>query len=372
MHVENVSIKDITTEQILQWNRWAAPNGTLLSPYFLFEFAEIVSWARDDVRVSIIRDGDEILAYFPHHLPKDGIARPIGAPMSDYQGVIAGDYSRLSLDLVAKAAGCSALVYDNWYCPMGGHPGGLRERDGSVIADLGDGADSYFAQRKAAFKDHFKKSARRQRAAERDFGPVRVELGDASGEAFAALVHWKRRQYTETGKLDVMGIPWVRSVLDNLRRREGQEFSGLTASLWFGDRLAAVEFGLVGADIYHSWFPAYDPELAKYSPGLLLLHGLFEQAQDRGLQRIDLGRGGTHYKKYYASYEVGLDSGRFLRPGLAALGIRGWEYAETAASVLPGKVAQIPCRARRRWAQISAFETQFSARINSFVSAFSL
>lgn len=372
MRASVVSIEDMSADQIVQWNDWASPGGTLVSPYFRFEFAETVSRARPDVRVAIFEDQGEIVGYFPHHTPRDGIARPVGAPMSDYQGVIAGDYSCLNINDIVRATGGSAIVFDNWHCPAGGHPPSRRGREGSVIADLSEGAGIYFDDRRTAFRDHFKKTARRARAAERDFGPVRVELGDAAGTSFAQLSTWKQKQYRETGKLNVFGIDWVQSVLTDLRRREGQEFSGLTASLWFGDRLAAVEFGLVGADIYHSWFPAYDPELSKYSPGLLLLHGLFEQAHTRGLQRIDLGRGGAHYKKYYASYEIPLDQGRMLVPGMAAMGIQGWELAESLASHLPDKLANLPGRARRRWAQVSAFEASTVSRLSSFTGSLSL
>lgn len=372
MRTQVVSIKDISADLAAQWNAWACPDGTLLSPYFRFEFAETIAAVRPDARVAIFEDGSDVVGFFPHHLPNGGIARPIGAPMSDYQGVIAGDYSRFTPGGIVEATGASALVYDNWYCPRGGFGDGRREREGSVIADLSGGADAYFAERKSAFKDHFKKSARRQRAAERDFGPVRVELGDPTGKAFAALSEWKQTQYTETGKLNVFGIDWVDQVLGSLHEREGEEFSGLTASLWFGDRLAAVEFGLVAGDVYHSWFPAYDPELAKYSPGLLLLHGLFEQAHTRGLSRIDLGRGGGHYKKYYSSYEIPLETGRMLRPGIASFGIRAWETAEAAARILPERLAEAPARLRRRWAQVSAFEPEFAPRLATFTGSISL
>lgn len=369
MRARIVPIEDISASEIVQWNNWAAPSGTLLSPYLRFEFAECVSRARSDVRVAVFEDENGVLGFFPHHTKREGVIRPIGAPMSDYQGVIARDYSKFTPQHLLRAAGASALVFDNWYCPAGGHKPSRRSREGSVMVDLSAGAHTYFQAQKSSFKDHFKKSARRLRAAERDLGPVRVELGDASGVAFSQLMAWKRRQYRETGKLDVLGIDWVQNVLSDLRRREGQEFCGLTASLWFGDRLAAVEFGLKGADIYHSWFPAYDPELAKYSPGLLLLHGIFEQAEAHGVSRIDLGRTGAQYKKYYTSYEIPLDQGRFLQPGLAAMGIYSWESAEKLAEVLPPRLAALPGRVRRRWAQVSAFQPQFPQRMVSLASS---
>lgn len=372
MRTQIVSIEDISASQIVQWNRWACPNGKLVSPYLRFEFAETVARARNDVRIAIIEDAGDTIGFFPHHKAHGGIVRPVGAPMSDYQGVLAANPASISAQALARAAGGSALVFDNWHGPMADHQRHNGTQCGSHVAAVGDDGARFLGERRALHKDHFKKTARRQRAAERDFGPVRVTLGDPDGRAFAALSEWKQAQYRDTGKLNVFGIDWVQSVLGDLRAREGQEFSGLTAALWFGDRLAAVEFGLVAGDIYHSWFPAYDPELARYSPGLLLLHGLFEQAPERGLSRIDLGHGGDHYKKYYSSYAVPLGQGRVLAPGLAALGIRTWELAEQAVERVPGKVGALPGRLRRRWAQVSAFEPQLAPRLASFTGSIAL
>lgn len=372
MRVRTVSIGDMTEDLVAKWNAWAAPQGRLVSPYFRFEFTAAIARARDDVRIAFIEDDGEIVGVFPHHAPRDGVIRPIGAPMSDYQGVIAREGVRIDLHRLVRAVGGSAMVFDNWHGPLGRQAATRRSRDGSVMVDLSAGAATYFDDRRAAFRDHFRKTARRQRAAERNIGPVRVEIGDPDGRAFARLTEWKQVQYRETGKLNVLGIDWVTAALDELRTRRGEAFSGLTAALWFGDRLAAVEFGLSAGGTYHSWFPAYDPELARYSPGLLLLHGIFEQAAAHGIDRVDLGRGGRHYKKYYASYEVPLDQGRVLVPGLAAAAIRGWELAEHAARIMPDTIAQLPVRARRRWAQVSAFQPRLAPRLASLAESFTL
>ena len=370
MRARIVSIGDMTGEMIAKWNAWAAPGGRLVSPYLRFEFTAAIARVREDVRIAILEANGETAGFFPYHAPRDGVIRPVGAPMSDYQGVIARPGARIDLPDVVRAAGGSAIVFDNWHGPLGGPAKARRGREGSAVVDLSTGADAYFAGRRAAHKDHFRKMARRQRAAGRDIGPVRVSLDDPDGRAFARLDAWKQAQYRETGKLNVFGIDWVRDALEALRQPDGADFGGLTASLWFGDRLAAVEFGLKAGGVYHSWFPAYDPDLARYSPGLLLLHGLFEQAHTHGIERVDLGRGGHHYKKYYASYEVPLDQGRVLVPGMAAAAIRSWELAEHAAQMMPDTVAEMPVRLRRRWAQVSAFQPRLAPRLASFAGSF--
>lgn len=363
MLVTTVPIRDLTEADVQRWNAWAAPDGELVSPYLLHDFAAAVAEVRNDVRVAVLRDGSNIVGYFAHHAPKGGAIRPVGAPMSDYQGIVAAPGVQVDPAEVLMECGACALVYDNWYRPSAGLAGLFRERNGSAICDLSRGPDAYFEAQRALYRDHFRKLDRRRRKAEQTYGAMRVVLGDPGGHQFHTLAAWKSAQYRATGKLDVFSVPWARQLLRNLGRREGSPFGTLTAALYFGDHLAAVETGLKAGDVYHSWFPAYDPAFAKFSPGLLLIHAIAEQAGDLGLARMDLGRDGGHYKKYYASYEVPLEAGRALAPGLAAFAIRGWETAEHAARVLPPPMADLPVRLRRRWSQVSAFEPEFGPRL---------
>lgn len=366
MRVKSVSIRDLSDTEISQWRSWAYQDGQLVSPYLLPDFARAVDQVRSDVRVAVIAEGDETVGYFAFHAPRHFALRPVGAPMSDYQGIIARPGVSICPDEFLTRLGAGFMAYDNWWNGAACQPGKSRERDGSVVVDLSDGPDAYFADRKAAHKSQFKKMDRRLRNAERDFGPVRLVVGDAGGRHFNALTEWKSGQYNATGKLDIFDIGWARQLLANLNTSTDTGFQGLTFALCFGDELAAVEFGLRADDVYHSWFPAYDERFAKVSPGLLLLHEIFRAAPELGLSRVDLGKGGAHYKTYYASYEVPLDSGRLIAPGFAALGLHSWDVAESCARILPGKLAGLPARARRRWSQVSAFEPDLGPRLKTF------
>jgi CelD/BcsL family acetyltransferase involved in cellulose biosynthesis len=61
--------------------------------------------------------------------------------------------------------------------------------------------------------------------------------------------------------------------------------------------LVAAHFGIRSRRIWHWWFPAYDREFARYSPGLILLVEMMRAAEGLGLERIDLGRGEALYKR---------------------------------------------------------------------------
>lgn len=370
MRVKSVSIRDLSDADYANWRQWAYQDGQLVSPYLLPDFAQAVDQVRSDVQVAIIEDEDQTIGYFAYHAPHRFGIRPIGAPMSDYQGIIARPGAQICVEDFLTQLGAGFMAYDNWCdgtaCPIEG----ARERDGSVVVDLSEGPDAYFSDRKAAHKSQFKKTERRFRNAGRGFGKVRLVTDDPDGELFATLAAWKTAQYEATGKLDVFGVSWARQLLENLNALSDPAFRGEMYALYFGEELAAVEFGLRAGETYHSWFPAYDERFAKVSPGLLLLHEIFKAAPEQGITRIDLGKGGAHYKTYYASYEVPLDTGRVIAPSFAALGLRSWDLAEACASVLPGKLSQLPVRARRRWSQISAFEPELGPRLKTFAKSF--
>ncbi|MEE2525492.1 GNAT family N-acetyltransferase [Hyphobacterium sp. HN65] len=369
MRVKSVSIRDLSQAQLEQWRDWACQDGQPVSPYLLPDFAIAVANVRSDVQVALISEDDETIGYFAYHAPRRLGIRPVGSPMSDYQGVVTKPGTSFCAGDFLTRIGGGFMAFENWWNGSDCASMDTRERDGSVVVDLSDGPDAYFEGRKAAHKSQFKKIERRRRNAERDFGPLRLQSGDPDGRLLDTLTSWKSEQYDRTGKLDVFNVGWARQLIENLNRLEDPAFRGEVYSLWFGDHLAAVEFGLRASGVYHSWFPAYDERFAKVSPGLLLLHEIFHAAPEFGLSRVDLGKGGAHYKTYYASYEVPLDTGRAIAPSFAALGIRTWDIAETAASILPGKLSELPARARRRWAQISAFEPDMGAALAIFAKA---
>lgn len=349
------------------WRRLAAPDGWLTSPYLLPEFADLVNDQRGDVRVVIAEDDDGPAGYFACHAPSGGVVRPVGAPLSDYQGFAARPGFSVKSAQLLECLGAGALIYDNWY---GDAPGRARERAGSAIIDLGCGAPAWLDNRSRLHRSHFKKIAQRRRKAEREFGPVRVVFGDPLGERYAAMQRWKSAQYRDSGLLDLFTVPWAQGVIAGAASRAFGPFRGLTASLYLGDTLAAVETGLAAGGVYHSWFPAYDPRFASVSPGLLLLHGIIENAHKLGFERIDLGKGEQAYKTYYIDYEAPISGGRALASGFAAARVAGWELAEAAGSVLPGPLAAAPMKLRRRWSQTAAFEPGYAARLTRFAHAF--
>lgn len=349
------------------WRALAHQDGVLTSPYLLPEFADLVDAERGDVRVVIAEEDSQPVGFFACHAPNGGVVRPVGAPLSDYQGFAGRAGLKVDTNALLDVLNASALVYDNW---AGHAPGRVRDRAGSSILDLSDGADAWFERRRGLFKSHFKKMSQRRRKAEREFGEIRILFGDPLGERYQALKAWKSAQYRESGLIDLFSVPWTEGLMARVCSRAFGPFRGLTASLYLGDELAAVETGLVAGGTYHSWMPAYDRRFSSVSPGLLLLHGIIEAAQSLGVSRIDLGKGEQAYKAYYTDYEAPVCAGRALRGGFTAARVTGWEIAEKAGAILPGPLAAAPVKLRRRWSHTAAVEPSYAARLLRFAAAF--
>ncbi len=349
------------------WRDLAHVDGVLTSPYLLPEFADLVDAERGDVRVVIAEQDGRSLGYFACHAPVGGVVRPVGAPLSDYQGFAAAPDFKVDHDAMLRTLGAGALVYDNWAGPA---PGRTRVRAGSSILDLSAGAEVWLERRRGLHKSHFKKMGQRRRKAEREFGEMRVVFGDPLGERYAALKSWKSAQYRQSGLIDLFSVAWTEGVLARASTRAFGPFRGFTASLYLGEELAAVETGLIAGGTYHSWMPAYDPRFSAVSPGLLLLHGIIEAAENLGVARIDLGKGEQAYKAYYTDYEAPLSAGRALRSGWTAARVSGWEMAEQLGAMLPGPLAAAPVKLRRRWSHTAAIEPDYAARLARFAAAF--
>ena len=118
--------------------------------------------------------------------------------------------------------------------------------------------------------------------AERQLGPVRLELHSADRSVLARLIRWKSAQYAASGVTCPFSFGWTAALLEQLLALPaGGSFAPLLSALYFGDRLAAVHFGLQAGPVVHWWFPTYDPELSKYSPGSQLLVALLEAVAAR-------------------------------------------------------------------------------------------
>jgi len=68
------------------------------------------------------------------------------------------------------------------------------------------------------------------------------------------------------------------------------------------------------ATLYY-WFPTFNPEFSKYTPGWLLMYFLLQTAGRLGCHTVDLGPGGEAYKDYFANVQIPVEGGHVELPG---------------------------------------------------------
>lgn len=331
MKVTVVAGAELTREHLTRWSEIQLTEPSLASPYFTAEFVQATASVREDVRVSIVEDDAGVIGFFPFQGGKHGVAYPVAGRMSDFHGVIAPDTLLWDAPALLRASGLSAWRFDHLLAsqePL--HRFHWAEAP-SPYLDVSGGFDVYRQSRKQAGSKEIDKILYEARKAERRAGPLRFELRSPGDVAFQALLKWKAQQYHATGQPDITAVPWIVRFLDRVRHERGERFSGLMSALYLGDRLAAVHLGMRSTTVFHYWLPAYDPELASYSPGQLCLLELARAVASQGVRRIDLGKGEEGYKNRLMSGSISVAEGTVdLRPLIGVVGRRCFDLRNWA------------------------------------------
>jgi CelD/BcsL family acetyltransferase involved in cellulose biosynthesis len=362
LQIEIVTIDQLTLADRVLWRAMTDANPDLASPYFRYEFTEIAGRISPDAAVAILsRDGCTV-GYFPHQR-RGAAVQPLGAPMNDYHGVIAMPGEAPPLETVAALLGAPRLNVSAWVGPSGvGEP---RETLMTITPE--EGFDAWYAERRVTWGKYFKDKERARRSLEAEQGAIRVERGLTDPALLDHLIGLKRDQYARTGRHDIFACGWTRDLLHALMKDHREDFGASMAALWTGDRIAAIEYSLHAGDRYHFWFPAYEPAIARCSPGILLTLDTMRLGCADGFRVFDFGFGGEGYKKYFCNASQGVREAVVLKPGLGAA------LSDAAVGLLNGaaggRAERLRTSVRRRWAAIEACETTPANRLMGAVAA---
>jgi CelD/BcsL family acetyltransferase involved in cellulose biosynthesis len=336
----------LTAEQLAAWARFQREDPAVDSPYFRPEFTQAVAAVREDVKVAVIEEDGEPAGFFPFQRGRWGIGRPVGGPMSDFQGVIARPGLTWSADELVRGCGLRAWDFDHLVAAQGAFRSFHRVQAESPYMDLSRGFEAYQAERQEAGSMLLRQTLRKTRKAEREVGPLRFEAHTADPRAFAALVEWKAGQYRRTKATNVFAQGWPLRLLERVLGHSGEEFAGMLSALYLGDKLSAVHLWMRSRGVLHSWFPAYDPDLGAYSPGLVLLVEMARQAPALGIRRIDLGKGTKDYKSSFMSGAIALAEGSVALHPLLRMLRHGWHRTRAWMRSSP---LGAPARLAARW-----------------------
>jgi len=283
------------------WEQAQAANADLGSPYFCPEFTMAVARVRNDVFVGVVHEGAEIVAVLPFQRNWWGAGRPVGGPVCDFHGVIAGSDVALDARWLARACGVRFWDFPNTLVSQKTFVASQVEVADSPYMDLSRGFEAYSEERRTAGSYQVRESHRKSRKLGREVGPLRFDYDVRDPSVMQTLLSWKSKQYQATGKPDGLQGGWVRDLLELIRETRSASFSGVVSALYAGDQLVAAHFGMQSRQVLHWWYPAYDAGFGSYSPGLILCLELAREAAARNVTRIDLGYGDERYKLGFIS-----------------------------------------------------------------------
>ena len=355
---------DLSSDDIATWRAIAAADPAFASPLLGPDFARAVGAVRPDARVAIWRQDGEAVGFLPHHLKTGGLARPIGAPLSDYHALVSRE-SMAAGEALAQA-GLGAFRFTGLIDPQSLFDGAVRADRTAYVIELDQGADVYLEALRAQSPKRFKNYRRLQSKIARELGELTLSAPDQDRAAFDQLIAWKREQLQRTGAHDFLAPAWTRQLMDSLLAITEGDFRGLMITLRVEGRVVAGHFGVRLGDVYHPWIAATDPELGAYSVGQLFLLQVIAAMPDLGLRTYDLGPGHDHYKAPYALTHRQIGDGTALAAGAAGWRSRLGEGAWRLAGAGCGPIA---LRVRRRFETISDVELTLGGRVRGLANA---
>lgn len=327
-----ISGKSLTPEHFLLWSHIQQSNPALTNPYFCPEFTSAVAAVRDDVWVGILEQAGEIVGFFPFQRGKLPIGQPVGYLLCDYQGAIVKP--GVNWDAAELLHGCGLKIwnFDNLIASQLPFQRFHKLKTESLLIDLSDGYAAYESAQKVK-SDWIQQANRKRRKFEREVGKLRFEPHVVDASLLRQLMRWKSEQYAQLGTFDRFQIEWIVRLIERLHTTKNETFAGILSVLYVDDEIAALHFGMRSQSVWHIWFPTYNPEFQKYSPGLIMLLTMVETAESLGIQTLDMGKGDEAYKQRVINKTIPLAEGSVEIPSL--ISTARWLRRKTTEMVRP-------------------------------------
>jgi CelD/BcsL family acetyltransferase involved in cellulose biosynthesis len=130
---------------------------------------------------------------------------------------------------------------------------------------------------------------------------------------------WKAAQYVRTGRSNRFADKRFRGFVEELFSVRTDTTSRCDSRVSMPAIKVRPSTCLCGPTRLAGWFPAYNPDLARFSPGMACMLSLVEAAANDGLQRLDLGEGAADYKESFKNFDDHVAEGWTERPTATAV-----------------------------------------------------
>lgn len=346
MKIELLRPSSLAAADWRAWSEIQAAEPALESPYFRPEFTQAVAQVRRDVEIAVLLEGGTTVGFFPFQRGPFNIGKPVGGKVSDYHGIVSRSETLVDAAELQRSCRLAAWDFDHLITTQPSFERFANESAESLYLDLSQGYEAYADQRRAAGTDEIKQTNRKLRKCEREQGNITFEIDCRDEAVLNLLMQWKSVQLRQNGLADIFAFPWTVELLKSIFRSPSAEFSSLMSVVRLKDRPIAIMYSLRSRAVVHSWIFAYEKELGPYSPGMILLLKMAEQARQNGIVKIDLGKGTERYKLSLGSSATPLWEGTVGRGGPALWLRSGWRTARDWVSRSPlANVSKVPAKA---------------------------
>jgi CelD/BcsL family acetyltransferase involved in cellulose biosynthesis len=309
MRISVIHPSELGSAEVTAWQDMQRHSAGLRNPFLSPEFTQAVGRHRADARVAVLSDSGGIAGFLPFEKHRLGMGLPIGAGLTDCQGLVSTPGFECDARDLVRGCGLSVLAFDHLTAAQQPFRGYLAATAPSPVIDLADGWAAYEAKVKVRSASFLRSVARKSRKLDREVGPVRLVTESEDRAALRSLMAWKSDQYRRTGRSDRFAHPWIVGLIEDLFATRGSHFSGLFSVLYAGDAPVAAHLGVRCGPVVAHWFPAYDTSYAQYSPGLIEHIRMVEAAAGIGVEVIDLGKGHKRYKEELKSSDIFVGEG---------------------------------------------------------------
>jgi CelD/BcsL family acetyltransferase involved in cellulose biosynthesis len=292
LEMEIIRPDALRPEDRAAWDALRATEPGLDHPYLDPRYA-LAAASVPGAAVAVFRRDGRAVGFFPFQR-RGRLIQPLGAPLTDYHGVIAAAAEGLDPATVARRLG-GVLRVGGWMSPAGAVPGFIvRTR---LATDVTGGRAALAARLEERSHRFFKNMRRLRRGFEREHGEPVFTWDERDPAVLDWIIARKREQYRRSRRHDVFACGWTVDLLRTLMETRSADFGLHLASLrTAAGELVAAEASLEDGRTLHLWFPTYDAAFARHGVGTLLTRLEMEEAAERGYRSVDFGAGDEGYK----------------------------------------------------------------------------
>ncbi len=247
----------------------------------------------------MLEEEQRIVGFLPYHQGRFGVGRALGYGVANQQGLVhTPGFGWDAADLLTRS-GLAVYEFDVLLADQSERWAPRRAAaEPAPYIDLSPGWEEWL-RRKRATGQAIKAIQRKHRKLAREAGDVAFDFGARQQDSLSLLMQWKSQQYRRTGRFDRFARPWFVAAFVELAEMATADFCGVRSVLSVGGRPVAIQQALCANGVLSYWFPAYDVAFASYSPGRICMLEHVREASQRGLGRIDLGKGFSDHKEIF-------------------------------------------------------------------------